>query len=182
AEDGIRDLIVTGVKTCALPICPRRAPRGAEHGGEIRRVVLPIAVERDDDRGAAAPRGGDARPDRLPLAEAPRMAENLGAGRARGRRASVVRAVVHDEHGRVRPRRGDDFADRLRLVEHRDDDYWSERREAATHCGWPDKGAAWLRTTIATWLPPRAIAWTSAGPREELSRADTATASAPRPE
>src|SRR2546430_7704269 len=31
-----------------------------------------------------------------------------------------------------------------------------------------DKGAAWLRTTIATWLPPRAIAWTSAGPREEL--------------
>src|SRR2546427_5470795 len=21
-------------------------------------------------------------------------------------------------------------------------------REAATHCGWPDKGAAWLRTTI----------------------------------
>src|SRR5206468_8384233 len=24
AEDGIRDLIVTGVQTCALPICPRR--------------------------------------------------------------------------------------------------------------------------------------------------------------
>src|SRR5206468_9101343 len=23
AEDGIRDLIVTGVQTCALPICPR---------------------------------------------------------------------------------------------------------------------------------------------------------------
>src|SRR5439155_8488624 len=55
-------------------------------------------------------------------------------------------------------------------------------REAATHSGWPDKGAAWLRTTIATWLPPRAIAWTSAGPREELSRTDAATASAPRPE
>src|SRR5206468_4304209 len=157
AEDGIRDLIVTGVKTCALPICPRRAPRGAEHGGEIRRVVLPIAVERDDDRGAAAPRGGDARPDRLPLAEAPRMAEDLGAGRARGRRASVVRAVVHDEHGRVRPRRGDDFADRLRLVEHRDDDYWSERREAATHCGWPDPGAIRLRpaSRLPFHRPPR---------------------------
>src|SRR5206468_4763250 len=25
AEDGIRDLIVTGVQTCALPICPRSA-------------------------------------------------------------------------------------------------------------------------------------------------------------
>src|SRR2546428_8494892 len=24
AEDGIRDLIVTGVQTCALPICPQR--------------------------------------------------------------------------------------------------------------------------------------------------------------
>src|SRR5439155_14295847 len=55
-------------------------------------------------------------------------------------------------------------------------------REAATHYGSPDKGAAWLRTTIATWLPPRAIAWPSAGPREELSRTDAATASAPRPE
>src|SRR5206468_8323355 len=27
AEDGIRDLIVTGVQTCALPISPRRARR-----------------------------------------------------------------------------------------------------------------------------------------------------------
>src|SRR5216683_3445486 len=30
AEDGIRDLIVTGVQTCALPICQRpEVPRGA---------------------------------------------------------------------------------------------------------------------------------------------------------
>src|SRR6266496_4747428 len=28
AEDGIRDLYVTGVQTCALPICPRRRPSG----------------------------------------------------------------------------------------------------------------------------------------------------------
>src|SRR5206468_9216308 len=28
AEDGIRDLIVTGVQTCALPICPRYDPSG----------------------------------------------------------------------------------------------------------------------------------------------------------
>src|SRR2546421_8416049 len=28
AEDGIRDLIVTGVQTCALPICPLAATAG----------------------------------------------------------------------------------------------------------------------------------------------------------
>src|SRR5204863_5585671 len=28
AEDGIRDLYVTGVQTCALPICPRISRRG----------------------------------------------------------------------------------------------------------------------------------------------------------
>src|SRR5688572_32342050 len=30
AEDGIRDLTVTGVQTCALPISPRRGPEAAE--------------------------------------------------------------------------------------------------------------------------------------------------------
>src|SRR5437763_13447840 len=29
AEDGIRDTSVTGVQTCALPICPSRGSRGA---------------------------------------------------------------------------------------------------------------------------------------------------------
>src|SRR2546425_6799464 len=28
AEDGIRDKLVTGVQTCALPICRREEPRG----------------------------------------------------------------------------------------------------------------------------------------------------------
>src|SRR5256886_6940826 len=65
AEDGIRDLTVTGVQTCALPIClvapfPQRALRAGGDGrlrdaggarcpaccpdrrpGEITRVVLP---------------------------------------------------------------------------------------------------------------------------------------------
>src|SRR2546421_5656849 len=36
AEDGIRDLIVTGVQTCALPICTQGAPRRA--GGRRRRA------------------------------------------------------------------------------------------------------------------------------------------------
>src|SRR2546429_5949059 len=39
AEDGIRDVAVTGVQTCALPICPRAGKRarpggcGAGHAG-----------------------------------------------------------------------------------------------------------------------------------------------------
>src|SRR3989440_2862302 len=50
AEDGIRDLIVTGVQTCALPILPRH-PGGAVSPGPLRR---PDGVRRraagDDDR------------------------------------------------------------------------------------------------------------------------------------
>src|SRR3712207_6902546 len=46
AEDGIRDIGVTGVQTCALPICGRRPPAGgspralAERGGGVRRRRL----------------------------------------------------------------------------------------------------------------------------------------------
>src|SRR5256885_3279010 len=32
AEDGIRDYKVTGVQTCALPICPPQKPRPREDG------------------------------------------------------------------------------------------------------------------------------------------------------
>src|SRR6266404_7261400 len=43
AEDGIRDKLVTGVQTCALPICPVRAtidcfPNAARDRAEIIRV------------------------------------------------------------------------------------------------------------------------------------------------
>src|SRR6266496_4756578 len=39
AEDGIRDLYVTGVQTCALPICGRRAARGSgEHPQHAARA------------------------------------------------------------------------------------------------------------------------------------------------
>src|SRR5262249_56916081 len=34
AEDGIRDWSVTGVQTCALPICPRQERLGAQHERE----------------------------------------------------------------------------------------------------------------------------------------------------
>src|SRR5450432_4939910 len=52
AEDGIRDLIVTGVQTCALPI-----------SGEVGEVVhrsphLMLGYFHDDERTAAAFQGG----------------------------------------------------------------------------------------------------------------------------
>src|SRR5204863_5465611 len=61
AEDGIRDLYVTGVQTCALPISAA-APRSRAHGGadlvrhehEGPRPVLRQRLPRARDRGAAA--------------------------------------------------------------------------------------------------------------------------------
>src|SRR5206468_4964912 len=60
AEDGIRDLIVTGVQTCALPICPALpGPGGARlRGGRaglsrplcLGRAVLSLVVPRDARR------------------------------------------------------------------------------------------------------------------------------------
>src|SRR2546429_6374763 len=56
AEDGIRDVAVTGVQTCALPIClfigrsanaqKRPSPRGA---GSIRRVAETAAASRSEE-------------------------------------------------------------------------------------------------------------------------------------
>src|SRR2546430_7773629 len=58
AEDGIRDLTVTGVQTCALPILVGPGARFldrarpllhllAQEGGELsRRVALPVEAER----------------------------------------------------------------------------------------------------------------------------------------
>src|SRR5206468_8021288 len=53
AEDGIRDLIVTGVQTCALPICPDQAP-SSRH-----RHQLPDPAEQ---RGGEPERRGDPEP------------------------------------------------------------------------------------------------------------------------
>src|SRR6266496_4715964 len=54
AEDGIRDLYVTGVQTCALPISPRRAAGGGP-GGRGRRLSRPL------DRGGGREPPRDAR-------------------------------------------------------------------------------------------------------------------------
>src|SRR3712207_7686426 len=54
AEDGIRDIGVTGVQTCALPIClrRRRLQRGggdAGAAGRQRRAALALVAERRRD-------------------------------------------------------------------------------------------------------------------------------------
>src|SRR5256886_10933652 len=49
AEDGIRDLTVTGVQTCALPIS-RRLQLGAVGGGQVEQVAA--GRRRPHDRGA----------------------------------------------------------------------------------------------------------------------------------
>src|SRR3712207_6236538 len=45
AEDGIRDIGVTGVQTCALPICEVEAPLGLHHVGELPDDVPVLAIE-----------------------------------------------------------------------------------------------------------------------------------------
>src|SRR3712207_9378344 len=64
AEDGIRDIGVTGVQTCALPIYPQRPtgrPAGAaEQLARLRRVVW---VGLQAGRVPAAPLGRHGRPD-----------------------------------------------------------------------------------------------------------------------
>src|SRR2546430_11939129 len=53
AEDGIRDLTVTGVQTCALPICIGALERGA--GEQVQSVAIaepPVEVDRILERPA----------------------------------------------------------------------------------------------------------------------------------
>src|SRR2546430_6587313 len=78
AEDGIRDLTVTGVQTCALPIYARVG------GAEGRR-----AVRRRDGREPAR------------VSAAPRRARGAGANRPSAARP----ATAHRGHGRSGERR-----------------------------------------------------------------------------
>src|SRR5438874_5270413 len=91
AEDGIRDLYVTGVQTCALPICVARAapapplgnhdePRGEqldrddrERHGPVRPVGEPVRVPRRPGRERLSPEvvveGGEVQPRRVAARE-----------------------------------------------------------------------------------------------------------------
>src|SRR2546421_7346640 len=110
AEDGIRDLIVTGVQTCALPICvdaPRRG-RLLPVGEACLRALLGI-LERLALLGLLADRHGDL-PGAVPpvLAVLPPGARALrGVGRsARGNLGSHVAQPARHPRG----------GDRIRVV------------------------------------------------------------------
>src|SRR6266542_1548065 len=56
AEDGIRDATVTGVQTCALPICAGRPARPGRRREEYRRGLQAESRLGDPYRGPGAPR------------------------------------------------------------------------------------------------------------------------------
>src|SRR5256886_9238355 len=58
AEDGIRDLTVTGVQTCALPICSGGVPR-RDAGGVLARSGLGGVSRGDRAKAEGAVRAGE---------------------------------------------------------------------------------------------------------------------------
>src|SRR5438105_3429824 len=109
AEDGIRDPLVTGVQTCALPISPDRvhaARRGGETpargvGGAVGRV-LALEPHQADDRPDRA--GGAAPVDAAPGTRIHRRRDDRCGARARARRARA-RALLLRRAGRRRAHR-----------------------------------------------------------------------------
>src|SRR2546430_13330539 len=79
AEDGIRDLTVTGVQTCALPICRRGSRRWRRSPARSGTAAdcSPAAVRRGGHRGRSTPRSGE-----------------IGRGVWRGRGENLVVAVL----------------------------------------------------------------------------------------
>src|SRR5206468_5982540 len=61
AEDGIRDLIVTGVQTCALPICHRQYDGGEDPAGGGQRSGPDSDLERVEQRVMAPLRSEERR-------------------------------------------------------------------------------------------------------------------------
>src|SRR3712207_8317835 len=55
AEDGIRDIGVTGVQTCALPICPATAGGGVRRPGTPSRFTVRLSGARPGCRAATLP-------------------------------------------------------------------------------------------------------------------------------
>src|SRR5688572_32177934 len=85
AEDGIRDLTVTGVQTCALPISvgAERVALAGEHPGR----VLAVALEREHPGGEREPAGEvllPQEPQQLPVVPVARSEERRVGKECRG--------------------------------------------------------------------------------------------------
>src|SRR5204863_2425020 len=93
AEDGIRDLYVTGVQTCALPICKmgremtlKRALHVAERALQSH-LAAHLAAEDELRLGEAEVRGDDRAVDRVGRLLS---AREIGRGSCRGRLLDAV--------------------------------------------------------------------------------------------
>src|SRR3989441_12900486 len=99
AEDGIRDKLVTGVQTCALPISP--APRGRAAAAVMIGLVLGVALAAaavwfvlapilrpaaaDAEAGGSGDAGDDPEDDLSPRAVALRALKEIEFDRATGK-------------------------------------------------------------------------------------------------
>src|SRR2546429_8056211 len=119
AEDGIRDVAVTGVQTCALPICCGAGPiwdaREAARAGKVR-CDAPAARECENRGSIGAWRNPP--PARRPPRREPPPAGS-GPSPLRLHEETVVRAALHGGGGGLRargrpPREGGAAADRPR--------------------------------------------------------------------
>ena len=131
-------------------------PRNARRRRGDPRDRAGVSVRRRG--GPVAERGTEPRPERSALSLAAPVPENLhGTGPRRDAGAPVRGGIVHHDHGAVRAKPLDDAAQRPNLVEDRDDGPQPVVHAAAFRSR--PKG----RSTSATWVPPRARPWTSAG-------------------
>src|SRR2546421_3641228 len=93
AEDGIRDLIVTGVQTCALPICAWRSGGCRRPRGSAQRTRAPSATRSSaTERRPNSPhyQHGDVARDFGPVAELGVLVRAPAVDRAGGRESARV--------------------------------------------------------------------------------------------
>src|SRR5207244_8943606 len=101
AEDGIRDDLVTGVQTCALPIYDQ--PRTRRHHGDVRRLSRRrlLGFGRRDDRHlpAVVPARLDRRAHPRPLPEQSERtrSEERRVGKERRYRWTLERATTEQK-------------------------------------------------------------------------------------
>src|SRR5918997_1255370 len=119
AEDGIRDHCVTGVQTCALPICA--GARGLQQAREVGRVVREVGLHLDHVPGAAAQGVGEAVDVGQPEPRLAGAVQDLdgavaGGDGVRQRARAVGRGVVDDEDPGLRHALADGVHERLEVL------------------------------------------------------------------
>ena len=100
--DGRHPIVVAEEAGAQRGIEPLLADRGDE-GLDVLDIMLAVAVECDDDLGAAGKREVHARLQRRPLAPIDKVREDDGAGIARHTPGPIGGAVVHDDDVRNLP-------------------------------------------------------------------------------